>query len=134
MNTLFVKYEAPTVRAFFPHDKRERYVQLLGKSNRRHDALKTMHHEIVFDPAWSTTVEMNADVAAILKDKGAGPKAYLIGTSGDGSILPLDDAVACLEKEAGMLVSIAGKLAYYYGGPGKRRLILERRNPPHEPV
>ena len=68
----------------------------------------------------------DADVAGLLRSKGAGAKAYLIGTSNDGRVLPLDEAVACLEHEAGILVCKPGLLAVYSGVRGEGRLILER--------
>ena len=96
MSTLFVKYEGPTIRAFFPPEKRERFLQLLGKSNRRPDALKILHHSIIFDPKWSTPVDSKSDIVDLLKAKGAGSKGYLMGTSRDQRILPLDEAFACV--------------------------------------
>ena len=126
MSTLIVKYEEPTIRAFFPPEKRERDVHLLGKSNRRPDGLKKLHHEIVFDPKWSTRIESKNDVHALLREKGAPRDAYLIGTSKDQSIVPLEDAVARVERESGILVCIPGRLAYYCGPERERRFILER--------
>ena len=133
MSTLFVKYEGPTIRAFFPPEKRDRFLQLLGKSNRRPDALKVLHHSIIFDPKWSTPVDSKSDIVDLLKAKGAGPKGYLMGTSRDQRILPLDDAFACVEHEAGILVCIPGRLAYYCGENGARRMILERGTSVHMP-
>ena len=129
MSTLFVKYEEPTIRAFFPPDKRDRFVQLLSKSNRRRDGLKVLHHEITFDPKWSRPIDSKSDIVELLKARGAGPKAYLIGTSNDQRILPLDEAVACVEYEPGILVCSPGRLACYCGESGKDRLILERGAP-----
>jgi hypothetical protein len=126
VSTLFIKYEEPTIRAFFPPGERDRFVQLLGKANRRRDALKILHHTITFDPMWSRPLEAGADIAALLRSKGAGTKAYLIGTSCDGQILPLDEAVAALNHEAGILVSMPGLLAVYSGVHGEGRRILER--------
>ena len=126
MSTLFVKYEGPTIRAFFPPEKRDRFVQLLSKSNGRRDALKTMHHVINFDPKWSTSVGAGSDIVEMLRAKGAGPKAYVLGTSRDQHILPLDEAVECVERESGILVCDPGRLAYYCGEDRKRRVILER--------
>jgi hypothetical protein len=126
MNTLFVRYEEPTIRAFFTPEKRDRFVQLLGKSNGRRDALKTMHHVVNFDPKWSSVVDATSDIAGLLRAKGAGPKAYVIGTSRDQRILPLDEAIGCVEKESGILVCKPGRLAYYCGEGRKRRIILER--------
>ena len=132
MSTLFVKYEGPTIRAFFPPEKRDRFVQLLSKSNGRRDALKTMHHLINFDPKWSNSLDATSDVIELLRAKGAGPKAYVIGTSKDQRILPLDEAVECVEKESGILVCTPGQLAYYCGEGRKRRIILERGNSAHD--
>jgi len=126
MSTLFVTYEGPTIRAFFPPGKRDRFIQLLSKSNGRRDALKTMHHVINFDPKWSRSVDATSDVAVLLRAKGAGPKAYVIGTSHDQRVLPLDEAVGCVEQESGILVCKPGRLAYYCGEGRKRRIILER--------
>ncbi len=126
MSTLFVKFEEPTIRAFFPPERRDRFVQLLGKSNRRRDALKTLHHEITFDPKWSTSIDAKSDVAELLRVRGAGPKAYLIGTSKDQRILPLDEAIACVESGSGILVCTPGRLAYYCGERREPRIILER--------
>ena len=124
-----VKYEEPTIRAFFPPEKRERYVQLLGKSNRRPDGLKKLHHEIIFDPKWSARIESGAEIVPLLTAKGAPPDAYLIGTSKDQSIVPLEDAVALVEKESGILVCLPGRLACYCAPGSGRRFILERGNP-----
>jgi hypothetical protein len=132
MSTLFVKYEGPTIRAFFPPEKRERFVQLLSKSNGRRDALKTMHHLINFDPKWSTSVDATSDIAELLRAKGAGPKAYVMGTSKDQRILPLEDAVGVVEKESGILVCIPGRLACYCEEGRKRRIILERGSSVHD--
>jgi hypothetical protein len=126
MSTLFVKYEEPTIRAFFPPEKRDRYVQLLSKANRRRDALKTFHHDITFDPKWSKPVDSKSAIVELLKAMGAGPKAYLMGTSKDQHILPLDEAVKFVEHELGILVCNPGQLAYYCGEDGERRFILER--------
>jgi hypothetical protein len=126
VSTLFVKYEEPTIRAFFPPGERNRFVQLLGKANRRRDGLKILHHTITFDPKWSSPLEANADIAGLLRSKGAGTRAYLIGTSCDGQILPLDDAVAALEHAPGILVCTPGLLAVYSGIHGEGRRILER--------
>jgi hypothetical protein len=133
MSTHFATYEEPTIRAFFPIDKREKYIQLLAKSNRRPDGLKKLHHEIIFDPKWSTGIESNSDVTDLLKARGAGPRAYLIGTSQDQSIMRLEDAVARVENESGILVCTPGHLAYYCGPGGKRRFILERGISPSAP-
>lgn len=130
MSTHFATYEEPTIRSFFPIEKRERYVRLLEKSNRRPDGLKVLHHEIIFDPKWSTKIEPPSVAADLLRARGAGPRAYLIGTSEDQSILPLDDAVALVEKESGILVCTPGRLAYYCGPGGKRRVLLERGSSP----
>ena len=133
MSTLSVKYEEPTIRAFFPPEKREKYVRLFGKSNRRPDGLKKFHHEIIFDPKWSARVEPGADIVALLNARGAPPEAYLIGTSKDQSLVPLEDAVARVEKESGILVCIPGRLACYCGPGRERRFILERGSP-HTPL
>ena len=130
MSTHFATYEEPTIRAFFPIDKREKYVLILGKSNRRPDGLKILHHEVLFDPKWSTRIEPGSDVPAMLRTRGAGSRAYLVGTSRDQSILPLEDAVALVENESGILVCTPARLAYYSGPGGKRRFILERGAPP----
>ncbi len=126
MGTLFVKYEEPTIRAFFPPEMRERYVGLLGKSNRRRDGLKILHHEMTFDPKWSVAVSPESDVAEILKSKGGGARGYVMGTSKDGCMLPLEEAVECVARESGIVVCTPGQLAYYCGRGGKRRFILER--------
>jgi len=130
LSTLFVKYEEPTIRAFFPPEKRDQYVQLLSKANCRRDALKSFHHDFTFDLKWSKPVDSKSDILELLKAKGAGPKAYVIGTSKDQSILTLDEAFSCLEHEAGILVCKPGELAYYRGEDVKRRLILERGTSP----
>ena len=94
--------------------------------------MKTMHHLINFDPKWSESVDPTSDVAELLRAKGAGPKAYLIGTSHDQRVLPLDEAVGCVEKESGILVCKPGRLAYYCGEGRKRRIILERGSSAHD--
>ena len=126
MSTLFAKYEEPTIRAFFPLEKRDRSVQLLSKANRRRDALKSFHHDFTFDPKWSKPIDSKSAIVELLRARGAGPKAYMMGTSKDQRILTLDEAVECVEHEAGILVCNPGQLAYYCGEDGKRRFILER--------
>jgi hypothetical protein len=126
MSSLFVKYEEPTIRAFFPPEKRDQYVQLLSKANRRRDALKSFHHDFTFDPKWSKPIDPKSAIVELLKAKGAGPKAYLMGTSKDQRILTLDEAVKCVEHESGILVCNPGQLAYYRGEDGEHCFILER--------
>jgi hypothetical protein len=126
MSTLFVKYEGPTIRAFFPPEKRDRFLQLLSKMNRRPDALKILHHSIIFDPKWSKPIDSKSNIVEMLRARGAGPKGYLMGTSRDQRILPLEEAVECVEHEAGILVCKPGQLAYYCGEDGEPRIILER--------
>ena len=127
MSTLFHKYEDPTIRAFFDPAKVDRFVQLLGKPNRRQDALKTFDHAIAFDPQWAKSVDSKIDIAGVLKKKGSGLEAYLIGTSKDQCILPIVEAIRCVEYESGIVVCIPGELAYYCGEDGERRFVLERR-------
>ena len=127
MTTPFDKYEEPTIRAFVDPTKVDRFVQLLGKPRRRRDALKTFDHAIPFDPQWARWVDSKTDVAGILKKKGSGLEAYLIGTSEDQCILPLVEAIRCVEYEAGIVVCIPGQLAYYCGEDGERRIVLERK-------
>ena len=126
MSTLFVKYEEPTIRAFFPPEKRDQYVQLFGKANRRRDALKSFHHEFTFDVKWSTPIDPASDIVELLKAKGAGPRAYVIGTAKDQRILTLEEAVKCVEHEPGILVCNPGQLAYSRGKDGRHCYILER--------
>ena len=129
MTTPFDQYEDPTIRAFVDPTKVDRFVQLLGKPRRRTDALKTFDHAIAFDPRWARTVDSKTDIAGTLQAMGSGSEAYLIGTSKDQCILPLDEAIRCVEYEAGIVVCIPGQLAYYCGEDGERRIVLERKLP-----
>jgi len=124
--TYFIKYEEPTIRAFIAPEKRDRYTQLLSKPIRRQDALNTLYHAIAFDPRWAKSIKSSSGVVEMLQASGAESKGYLIGTSKDQCILPLDEAIARVEYESGIVVCIPGRLAYYCGENGERRMMLER--------
>ena len=126
-------HEAQIVRTFFVREKRERYLAMLGGSQRP-KALGRLNHFHDLDERWSRIIESPTDVLSLLRELGALGTCYVLSDIPeiDGRDMPLAEAIGIAEVgNWGTIIGcIPGKLAYYRGEAsqhGTRRLLLERR-------
>jgi hypothetical protein len=123
-------HEEAIIRSFIVREKRSRYLELLGNKKRRAEVTDCLNHFQDLDPRYSMIVPSTANVVGLLQAKGAPDTCCVISDIRDidGQTMLLQEAISTIEHEGwGTLVGcIPGRLAYYYGEQGERRLILER--------
>ncbi len=123
-------HEEALIRAFIVPFRRARWLESLASSKRRPKFLDRLNHCDDFDERYCTPLESNANVVAVLTARGAPDTCYVVSDSPDidGRELPLAEAVG--ESELGgwgtILSCLPGRLAYFYGEKGERRLLLDR--------
>lgn len=127
-------HEEATIRAFICPAKRKRWLEQLGSERRRRRKfLNRLNHCWDFDDRYAKLLPSNADVAAILKARGAPATCYVLSDTKylDGREMPLEKAITDAELAGwGTIIScLPGSLAYYYGEIGECRLLLERKIP-----
>jgi hypothetical protein len=122
--------EEELIDAFIVSSKRERYKTLLASRRRRGKILDGLNHLQDLDPKYATEVPFKTDVASLLRDRGAPERCHVISDAPelDGREMPLEDAIGQMEEcMLGTIVGcIPGRLGYYYGEAGERRVLLER--------
>jgi hypothetical protein len=123
-------HEEALVRAFIAPERRTRWLEGLASAKRRRKQLDRLNHCRDLDDRYATAVPSSADVAALLRSRGAPETCYVLSdTPGlDGREMPLAEAV-CEAELAGwgtLLGCVPGRLAYYYDEAGLRRMLLER--------
>ncbi len=123
--------EEALVDAFLVPAKRERYKALLANKKRRGKFLDGLNHLADLDPRYTTEVPSGTDVVDLLRRRGAPELCHAISDIAgiDGKELPLREAVDEIEAHGwGTLVGcLPGRLAFYFGEDGERRVLLERR-------
>ncbi len=121
--------EEALVDAFIVPAKRARYRLLLAGA-RRAQILRGLDHLRDLDPRYATEIPSGADVAALLRRRGAPELCHLVSVVKelDGRQMPLTEALARIETGMGgtLIGCLPGRLAYYYGESGERRMLLER--------
>ncbi len=111
------RHEAAFVGAFIVPERQERTLQFLANLKKRSGILDRFNHRFDFRDQFATQIERQAaePLADLLRSRGAGVQAYIIGCGRevDGSERPLLDAInLALEDGSGVIVScIPGKLA-----------------------
>ena len=118
---------------------RGRYQFLLSSADakRRNECLNRLNHcrdlneeYVTWLPRDPRTTTRNAEIAAVLRQKGSPEMVYVLACScpADGNTMPILDAMDETTTAGwGTLIScIPGRLAYYYDEEGERRAILER--------
>ena len=92
--------------------------------------LDRLNHCLDIDERYATVLRSNANVVALLRSHGAKKTCYVLSCAKDldGKTLPVDEAVSAASLGGwGTIIScIPGRLAYYYGECGERRMLLER--------
>src|SRR5438128_1594933 len=110
-------HEEAFVSAFVVPEKRARYSEFLCNPKRRVEILNRLCHFFDFVPQLATPVARGADLASLLRKRGAGPTAHVIGGRDgfDGRDMPLEDAIneAMIDPSGVVLSSIPGRLALY---------------------
>jgi hypothetical protein len=123
--------EEATIRAFIRPPRRKRWLQSLGSEKRRKKFLEGLNHGADIDERYTTSLPSpNAAVIAALNACGAPATCYVLSNTPalDGREMPLVDAVTEADLNGwGTIIScLPGRLAYYYGESGERRLLLQR--------
>jgi hypothetical protein len=108
-------HEESLVSVFVVSEKRARYAEFLRKPKRRAEILNRLCHFFDFMPQLATQVPRDAALAALLRKRGAGPTAHVIGGRKDGADLPLEEAIdEAMTDPNGVVVScVPGRLALY---------------------
>lgn len=110
-------HEEAFVAAFIVPEKRERYAAFLANAKRRCEITDRFCHFFDFVPscAAKTGTRLAADLVQLLRRRGAGDTAHVIGGRKeiDGVDLPLAQAIdAALADPSGVVVScLPGRLA-----------------------
>ena len=114
-----MEHEQAFVSAFVVPEKRARYAEFLPKPKRRVEITGRFCHFFDFVPALARQVPRGvaSELAPLLRAKGAGDTAHIIGGRGeiDAQDLPLEEAIdGALADPSGVVVScIPGRLALY---------------------
>ncbi|MFO0798318.1 MAG: hypothetical protein U0804_12645 [Gemmataceae bacterium] len=123
-------HDEAVVRAFITPARRGRWLEALADPTRRPAFLDRLNHCPDLDPRFAVAVPRGADVADLLRSRGAPLTCYVLSATEalDCRELPLGEAVAAVEAGGwGTIVScLPGRLAYFYDECGERRLLLER--------
>lgn len=125
------EHEKKIVETFIVKEKRERYRLFLANPKKRRGLLDRLNHNPDLEPQSIQLLPSSTDIPATLRQHGSPADVYLISDTQelDGKTLPLDDAIREIELNGwGTIVScIPGRLAYYYGERGERRVLLEKK-------
>ena len=134
------EHEENFIAAFISKEKQDRYRFLLGSNDpkRRNECLNRLNYcrdlnekYVTWLPRDPRSTTRNAEIAAMLRQRGSPKLVYVFGCSSpvDGHMLPLLEAMdQTTEAGFGTIIScVPGKLAYYFAEEGARRAILERK-------
>jgi hypothetical protein len=126
-------HEEAIIRAFIEKSRQERCLYLLSDQKRRKTFTGKLSHFKWLDerfarPISPSTVHTAAEIATLLRKKGASERVWVISQRGeiDGQELGLDDALRAIwGTDWGTFLScIPGKLAYFNEEEGS--FLLER--------
>jgi hypothetical protein len=128
-------HEVAVVRAFIQKERQERCLFLLGDPKRRRQFTDGLAHLKWLDlrfahPIPASTAHTAAELAALLRRKGAGKTVWIISEdrSIDGRELPLDAAMGLTwgQCRGTILSCVPGKLAFFRGEEIRSERLLER--------
>jgi len=127
-----MSHEEELIKAFFLPTKRERYLEMVAKPNKRKKFLLELSHFKALDPRYCFTVpkveHTAAQIAAFLTRKGAPPSCWVTSENFrlDGKEMALLQALKeVVGYQMGTFLScVPGQLAYFEDEDG--RWILER--------
>lgn len=128
-----VNHEESFVKAFIPSHRHERFLEMIAKPKKRSKFLADLYHFKALDRRFIVAIPSSqqhpAEIAELLRAKGAGRTCYVISTnpSLDGQEVDLGAALQeTVGSQEGTLIScIAGRLGYFEDEDG--RCILERK-------
>jgi len=108
-------HEELFVSAFVVPEKRARYAEFLRKPKRRAEILNRLCHFFDFVPKLASQVPRESALASLLRKRGAGPSAHIIGGQNDGADLPLEEAIeeAKVDPNGVVISCVPGRLALY---------------------
>ena len=125
--------EEATIRAFMTPSRRARWLEKLACAKHRRGFLDRLNHCSDFDERYATPLPSVANVAEVLRSRGAPMTCRIISDISeiDGVVMPLPEALDRTELEGfgTLLCCEPGRLAYYYDESGARRWLLERNAP-----
>ncbi len=110
-----MNHEEAFVLTFVVAERRARYLEFLRNPKRRVEILRRLSHCFDFEPHLATPVSRNSNLPLLLRNRGAGDAAHVIGGRLDGEDLPLEEAVKSATADPnGVVIScIPGRLAIY---------------------
>ena len=132
------EHERQLIRAFILPQRRDRYLELLGKPKRPKDITDTLAHFKHLDMTYAVQIpspqRLASGILELLKSKGAPQTCYAMSEDSelDGREIPLSEGLAfVVGRGIGTLLScIPGKLAYFEDED--QRWILERKQSPQQ--
>jgi hypothetical protein len=106
-------HEEAFVSVFVVPEKRQRYLDLLRKPKRRVEITRRFSHLFDFVPELATPIPRNSDLVSLVRNRGAGPSAHIIGGDADGKDMPLVDALhEAMKDPSGVIIScVPGRVA-----------------------
>src|SRR5688572_26811518 len=126
-------HEEALIRAFICPPRRQRWLEALSSRKRRQKIVDRLNHCRDLDERFATEIKSNTNIAALLSARGAPKTCYVLSDVPelDRREMLLEDALNHVELAGfGTLIGcIPGRLAYYYGELGERRVLLERKTP-----
>jgi hypothetical protein len=135
MKELGLQHERETIKAFIQKERQERCLSLLSHPTRRRDFTNQLAHFKWFDPHWAHPISPKLahtadEVVTLLRQKGAGPRAWVISESPeiDAQEIHLEEAIHYIwGGSIGTILScIPGKLGFFRGEEVKSELLLAR--------
>jgi hypothetical protein len=112
-----MEHEQAFVSVFVVPEKRARYAAFLSNPKRRFEITNRFSHFFDFVAQRATPVPRDSSLAALLRKRGAGNVAHVIGGRDglDGRDMPLEQAIdEAMTDPGGVVIScIPGRLALY---------------------
>jgi|GEM_PF-1126198 len=106
-------HEEAFISVFVVPEKRQRYLDLLRNPKRRVEITRRFSHLFDFVPELATPVARNSDLVSLVRNRGAGSSAHIIGGNADGKDMPLAEAIhESMKDPSGVIIScVPGRVA-----------------------
>lgn len=112
-----MEHEQAFVSTFVVPEKQARYAEFLPKPKRRAEITNRFSHFFDFMPEHAKQIPRDSDLAAQLRQQGAGDLVHVIGGRDglDGSDMTLEEAInwAMMDPGGVVISCIPGQLALY---------------------
>lgn len=127
-----INHEEALIKAFIDPRRTERYLEFVASPKRRTKLIKELAHFKALNPKFMVSIPASqrnpSALANLLKQKGAGPRCWVISENSKLDGQEMDLALALKETvgyQMGTFIScVPGRLAYFEDEDG--RCILER--------